>query len=278
MKRFYTAIRGKVTSPGPARPVFRSNTDMMLLTTRLRLDPNGKPHISRQSGRLEKSLHQPSAGQVRREADQAAAELEGRRTMCSKRCSASRRKAVENEPLKIFMALSDVERNRATPLAAETVDRLARDYRTMRRAVSTVFVKLPRFPTRPSSSSSTPRTPSTRFTIPLLRADAAGTMQGLAGLWQIFVRQGSIAPPTSPTSARRASLTPFEKIQNEREVFDGGRGGVKVLLEPPPIGRERRLAAGPHDRSSGRHRLDRSSDAHQQVVEDMIRVLRSPAA
>src|SRR5579871_150673 len=34
LKRFYTAIRGRVTSPGPARPVFRSNTDMLLLTTR----------------------------------------------------------------------------------------------------------------------------------------------------------------------------------------------------------------------------------------------------
>ncbi len=45
LKRFYAAIRGKVTSPGPARPVFRSNTDMMLLTARLRMDPNGKPHI-----------------------------------------------------------------------------------------------------------------------------------------------------------------------------------------------------------------------------------------
>ena len=32
LKRFYAAIRGKVTSPGPARPVFRSNTDMLLLT------------------------------------------------------------------------------------------------------------------------------------------------------------------------------------------------------------------------------------------------------
>ena len=45
MKRFYTAVRGRITSPGPARPVFRSNTDMMLLTTRLRMDANGKPHI-----------------------------------------------------------------------------------------------------------------------------------------------------------------------------------------------------------------------------------------
>jgi hypothetical protein len=37
---------------------------------------------------------------------------------------------VENEPLKIFMALSDVERNRDKPLDAATVDRLAREYHT----------------------------------------------------------------------------------------------------------------------------------------------------
>ena len=28
-----------------ARPVFRANTDLMLLTTRLRMDPDGKPHV-----------------------------------------------------------------------------------------------------------------------------------------------------------------------------------------------------------------------------------------
>ena len=45
MKRFYTAVRGRITSPGPARPVFRANTDMMLFTTRLQVDASGKPHI-----------------------------------------------------------------------------------------------------------------------------------------------------------------------------------------------------------------------------------------
>ena len=45
LKRFYSAIRGRITSPGPARPVFRSNTDMLLLTTRLRLNPDGRPHV-----------------------------------------------------------------------------------------------------------------------------------------------------------------------------------------------------------------------------------------
>ena len=45
LKRFYEALRGKVTSPGPARPVFRSSTELMLLTSSLRMDPNGEPHI-----------------------------------------------------------------------------------------------------------------------------------------------------------------------------------------------------------------------------------------
>ena len=45
MKRFYTAVRGRITSPGPARPVFRANSDMMLFTTRLQMEADGKPHI-----------------------------------------------------------------------------------------------------------------------------------------------------------------------------------------------------------------------------------------
>ena len=38
------------------------------------------------------------------------------------------RKSVENEPLKIFMALNEVDRHRKTPLDAKTADRMAREY------------------------------------------------------------------------------------------------------------------------------------------------------
>ena len=101
----------------------------MLLTTRLRIEPNGKPHIP---GSLEvwKNLfvNHPQGkydGKLTRlattwkEPDDV---LEALFALC--------RKAVENEPLKIFMAVSDLDRNRAKPLAPETVDRLAREYRT----------------------------------------------------------------------------------------------------------------------------------------------------
>ena len=120
-------IRGRVTSPGPARPVFRSNTDMMLFTTRLRMDPNGKPHIpgslevwrnlflNHPQGKYDAKLTKLAASW--KEPDDV---LEALFALC--------RKVVENEPLKIFMAIGDIDRNRPTPLSAATVDRLARDY------------------------------------------------------------------------------------------------------------------------------------------------------
>ncbi len=130
MKRFYLAIRGRVTSPGPARPVFRSNTDMLLLTTRLRLDADGKPHIPGDLSVWQNLFIKPPRGKYDAKLTRSASGwkepddvLEALFGLC--------RKSVENEPLKMFLALTDVNRNRTRPLEAATVDRLVREYRQM---------------------------------------------------------------------------------------------------------------------------------------------------
>jgi hypothetical protein len=273
VKRFYAAIRGKVTSPGPARPVFRSNTDMMLLTTRLRLDPDGKPHLPggmdvwrtlfiehpQGSGKYDAKLSK--AAPSWREPDDV---LEALFALC--------RKSVENEPLKIFMALSDVDRHRKTVLDAHTADRLAREYRQFGAQYS-IFAEVPEV-----SNTTIPQFLDVAADIDQihdqgLRADAAGTMQGLVGLWQIFYRQGSIASADTDHSLS-AILAPFAKVKGEREVFEGGREGVKTLLATTqsPAG------ASPQDRMidllAGTSQPD-SSDAHTQLVEDMIRIFES---
>ncbi len=71
--------------------MFRSNTDMLLLTTRLRLDPDGKPHLP---GGIDvwKNLfaEKPDA---KYDAKLTKAAPAGRMpTTCSKRCSACRGK------------------------------------------------------------------------------------------------------------------------------------------------------------------------------------------
>src|SRR5579872_5911655 len=115
LRRFYGAIRGRDTSPGPARPVFRSNTDMLLLTTRLRLEPDGRPHlpggldvwknlfVNHPRGKYDAKLSKSASAW--KTPDDVLEALFG---LC--------RKSVENEPLKIFMALSDVNRGRTKPL------------------------------------------------------------------------------------------------------------------------------------------------------------------
>jgi hypothetical protein len=271
LKRFYTAIRGRVTSPGPARPVFRANTDMLLLTTRLRLDANGKPHlpggidvwknlfVNHPAGKFDAKLTHAAPGW--KDPDDVLEALFG-----------LSRKAVDNEPLKIFMALSDVERNRDRALETATVDRLAREYRAL-------SAQYPLFSEAPTLSDKTILLyldtvhGINQIHDPALKADTAGMVQSLAGLWQIFVRQGSLTGAESD-AALAGILGPFVKTQNERDVFDGGRAGVKLLLAAThsaggisPQDRMIDLLAGTT--------ADNTSDTHQQVIEDMIRIFEA---
>jgi len=129
------------------------------------------------------------------------------------------RKAVENEPLKIFMAISDVERNRATPLEPNTVDRLAREFHGFN-AQYPLFSEAPAVTDKTILAYIDAMHGINKIGDQAVRADAAGTMQALAGLWQIFVRQGSIPAAQSDQALARV-LEPFQKIQGEREIFDG---------------------------------------------------------
>jgi len=271
MKRFYNAIRGKVTSPGPARPVFRGNTDMMLLTTRLRLDKDGKPHVPGNLDIWKNLFVNHPQGKYDAKLSKAANNWKDSDDVLEALFGLSR-KAVENEPLKIFMALSDVERNRTTPLEPNTVDRLAREFHLL-------SAQYPLFSEAPALSDKTILAyieaihATNKINDQALRADAAGTIQALAGLWQIFVRQGSIPTARSDQALARV-IEPFDKIQNEREIFDGGRSGVKVLLEaansPKSVSVQDRMI----DLLAGTGSTE-SSDARQQLAEDMIRVFEA---
>ncbi|MGD0133798.1 MAG: hypothetical protein ABSE57_17245 [Bryobacteraceae bacterium] len=273
VKRFYSAIRGKVTSPGPARPVFRSNTDMMLLTTRLRLDPNGKPHIPGSldvwrtlfvehpsgSGKYDAKLSKDAANW--KDPDDVIEALFG---LC--------RKAAENEPLKIFLALSDLDRHRQTPLDAKTADRLARNFRSFGAQYS-IFAEVSEVSNGTINQFLDAADAVDQIHDLALRSDAAGTLQSLVGLWQIFCRQGSIAA-ADQDRALAAILTRLAKIKNEGDVFDGGRAGIQTLLaatNSPTAGsaQDRML-----DLLAGTALPD-TSDAHNQLVEDMIRIFEA---
>ena len=162
------------------------------------------------------------------------------------------RKAVENEPLKIFMAISDLDRHRAKPLAPATVDRLARDYRSLRRAVRDLQRcavgerqddhPVPRY--RRSHRQDQGSAAARRC-----RRNHAGAGRAVADL---------LPPGQHPGRRRRmplwrALLTPSRRSRRDREVFDAGRAASKLLLEAAGSGRKRR-AAGSAARLAGRCR------------------------
>jgi hypothetical protein len=271
MKRYYQALRGKITSPGPARPVFRSNTDLMLLTTRLVVGQDGKPHvpggievwknlfIKHPHGKYDGKLTRLASGW--KEPDDV---VEALFALC--------RKAVENEPLKIFLALSDVDRRRVKPLESATVDRLAREWR-LYSAQYPIFNEIDSLSDASILLFLDTAAAVSRLRDSGLRADTAGTMQALVGLWQILARQES-SRPAEADAAFGEIVGLFAKVRNARELFDAGRSGVSALLKatgsPAGVSPQDRLmdllaGAAP----SG------DDEWHSQLVQEMVRVFEA---
>jgi len=266
MKRFYAALKGKITSPGPARPVFRSNTELMLLTTRLRMDSEGKPHmpggvemwkqlfIQHPHGKYDGKLTKAATGW--KDPDDV---IEALFALC--------RKAVENEPLKIYMALTDINRKRTAPLQTETVDRLAREFRTYGSQYP-IFAEVPSLTDKTILQYLDTAKSVVQIKDQALKADTAGTLQSLVSLWQIMHRQQSIKPADADATLNTL-LTSFVKVKGQRELFDAGRSGVELLLKTAGA------TGDPHDRL-----LDlltgtaapADTESHRLMVQEMMRI------
>jgi hypothetical protein len=271
MRRFYLAIRGKVTSPGPARPVFRANTDMMLLTTRLVIGHDGRPIVP---GNLDvwKNLfvHHPN-GKYDAKLTKAASGwkdtddlLEALFALC--------RKAVDNEPLKIYMAMSDLERGRAHPLKPATVDRLVRAYRTYGAQYS-LFAETPNVNDQTILAFVDTADSLSDIKDQAVRSDAVGICQALVSMWQIFVRQGSI-PSQQADAALQDTIKPFDSIRKERDLFDAGRASLRVLLTAAKAPKDGNVQDATMDLLAGAG-IGADSEAHTQVIQDMIRIFEA---
>ncbi|MBI1353729.1 MAG: hypothetical protein GC160_05230 [Acidobacteria bacterium] len=227
LERFYDALRGKVTSPGPARPIFRATADLLLLATRLPFDANGKPVIPGGVAVWKELFTQHPHGKYDGKLTKSAQNWTAPDDVLEALFAMSR-KVIENEPLKIFLAVSNIERQRSKPLAEATVRRL--------------MLSFPGHGDQFSLFTETPLSDEaivgyldaiekvSKVSRPTRRADSIGNFQALTGLWQILVRQGQIpADRIEPTLVR--ILQPFLGIDNNQKVFEAGRDGVLALLE-----------------------------------------------
>jgi hypothetical protein len=252
---------------------------MMLLTTRLHIDPDGKAHIP---GDIEvwRDLfaHSPR-GKYDAKLSTAAGSwknpddvLEALFALC--------RKPVDNEPLKMFMALTDLDRNRSLPLAPATVARLIKNWNVYG-SQYTIFGDAPTLSDKSIVTWLDAAEALDKIRDAQLRQDAIGTMQGLSGIWQIFCRQGSV-PASKADETLSGIAAPFLAIRNDRELFDAGREGLNRLVKASGAStgtvQDRilgLLAGGPHiDQSEARATVvqqeQRIFDAQKLLAADLV--------
>ncbi len=228
LKRFYDALRGKVTTPGPARPVFRSSTELMLLTTSLRIDANGKPHIP---GNLDvwrnlfiKHPHGKYDGKLTR----AATSWKNEDDLLEALFGLSR-KSVENEPLRIYLALNDVDRYRSRPMSAQLASVLVTNYKAFG-SQYLLFADVPTLSEKSIESYLDLGAETLKIRDVLLRTDTLGSLQALVELWRILCRQNSI-PPGAQDATFTKITSAFSNAKGEAEIFDVSRSGLDALLD-----------------------------------------------
>ena len=228
IERFYAAVRGKVTSPGPARPIFRASADLLLLTSRLDFTAVGQPRIpggigpwrdlfvKHPHGKYDGKLTASAVGW--KDADDV---LEAMFALC--------RKAIENEPLRIFLAVSDVERNRSGPLSPQIVERLIRSYPAHGEQFA-LYNDSPDLSETSIAAHLDTMAGLDRIGNALRRADATGILQAQLAIWQVLRRNGAI-PDAKADSSIQAVLSAANGTSDQQGVFEAGRDGALALLE-----------------------------------------------
>jgi len=226
MKRFWTTLRGRVTSPGPARPIFRANSDLLLMTSRLIINSGGKAYLP---GGLEvwrrlffehKHSKATNFNKEARGWDDSEDVVDA--------MFAFTRKVIENDPLQMFMAISNVDRHRAQKLQPQTVWKMMEAYEEYGDQF-TLFNDAPNISDESIIAYLDLMPGLLKGGNQVRKANRVGMLQGLLGLWSIFCRQGQIPPEQADPSFRKI-VALFDDIDDELQTFEAGRAGLKELL------------------------------------------------
>jgi len=227
LERFYQALRGRVTSPGPARPIFRATGDLLLMTARLEFDSNAQ-------------LKVPGGLQVWQDLfiSHPHGKYDGKLTRSAERWSTAddlvealfglSRKFIENQPLKMFLAISNIDRRRSQRLDPATVQAMTLAFPEYGGLFS-VFTTSPGISDKTIVSYLDVAKEIDGVNRQTRKADTVGVFQALSSLWEILVRQGQI-PEAKAGPALDEVVSLFAAAGNEENLFDAGRRGALALL------------------------------------------------
>jgi hypothetical protein len=230
--RDYAAVRGGSVAPGPAEGVFRLDSNLLLLVTRVQFEASGQPHIP---GGLES--WKEVLGRGRNDGSRIWADW-GRRA--SRWTSADQlmegmfglsRVGSQNGPVQLFLALTEMDRRRPADqrlssatarLLGENFSRFGNQYMLFAEFSGLNNAAITRFLVVAQSTD--------HIKDRILRADTLGILQANIGLWQILARQGQIASGNLSDSLEHV-IGPFAAIRSADQLFGAGRTSLQELVQ-----------------------------------------------
>ncbi|MGA9797661.1 MAG: hypothetical protein WBQ68_01525 [Terriglobales bacterium] len=229
LPRFYEALRGKDVSPGPARPVFRPDPDLLILVTRLQLDSSGRPTVPGNLDMWEDILRQKSDSKIVHQWAKHSSHWKDPDQLVEALFAFSRQSA-DDGPLRIYLMLSAIDNGRPADrhLSPETVRLLAQKFSRYGNQYL-IFSEFQGLNDESITRFLATADAVDRISNVTLRANALGIFQSNVGLWQILARQGQI-PAANLNESWQAVIGPFSGgIGSSAQLFDSARASVREL-------------------------------------------------
>lgn len=229
LPRFYEALRGRDTSPGPARPVFRPDPDLLLLVTRLQLDSSGRVTVPGNLEVWEQILRQKADSKIVRQWAKRANHWKDSDQLVEALFAFSRQSS-EDGPLRIYLTLNAIDTARPPDqrlslemvrLLAEKFSRYGNQYLIFSEFQGLNDDSITRFLRTADAID--------KISNVTLRANALGIFQANVSLWQILARQGQISA-ANLNQSWKAVISPFASgVSSSPQLFDSARTSVQEL-------------------------------------------------
>jgi hypothetical protein len=229
LARFYEALRGRDLAPGPARPVFRPAPDLLILVTRLQLDPSGQASVPGNLEVWDQILRQKTDSKLVKQWAKHSSHWKDPDQLVEALFAFSRQSS-DDGPLRIYLMLSAIDNARPAGqrMSPETVRLLAQKFSRYGNQYL-IFSEFQGLNDESISRFLATADAIDRISNITLRANALGIFQSNVGLWEILARQGQI-PAANLNASWQGVIGPFAKgIASSAQLFDAARTSVREL-------------------------------------------------
>ena len=272
--QFYQALRGRDVSPGPARSVFRPDPGLLLLVTRMPLDPDGQPHVPGDLDVWTDTIHEASNSKHTRGRPKNAAHVSTPQQLMEFLFGLSRGYD-STGTLQAYLSLSEIDRARdgRKPLSPQTARLLLTNF-VKYKDHYLAFAEFNHLNDQSITLFLNTAETIDRISNATLRGEATGIFQAQSGLWQILARQGQI-PVADQNNSWQAVLQPFANAPSFPALYDATRTSLSELMRAaggnPPLSQDAiiELVAGPPPSNS------RRAEIREEIANRMRSVLEA---